>query len=75
MDSSSILGLFIGDENAVVVHLKKSENNKKYTVVGTNTYKVCVSDKAGNVSEKTFVIDKIDTATPVAPDSKAKLII
>lgn len=65
MDGSGILGYSFVDENASCGSFK-SENNKKYTVVGTNTYKVCVSDKAGNVSEKTFVIDKIDTATPVA---------
>lgn len=70
MDGSGILGYSFVDENASCGSFK-SENNKKYTVVGTNTYKVCVSDKAGNVSEKTFVIDKIDTATPVAPDIKA----
>ena len=39
MDGSGILGYSFVDENASCGSFK-SENNKKYTVVGTNTYKV-----------------------------------
>lgn len=62
---SGILGyVFVGENDACGTEYVSS--NKK-TFTSTGKYKVCVSDKAGNVVEETFEVVNIDTSKPNNP--------